>query len=83
MSVRQSLADLFENLMPYRDLVRKKQIEQELLHQAEAEAEAAQKRISELSSLRHQTKDPYRRLDLADGKLKDSVDDEAKDGISK
>lgn len=69
--------------MPYRELVRKKQTEQQLLSQAEADADAANKRIAELSSLRQPVKDPYRNMSMGDDKYQDSIDDDPKEGKSK
>ena len=66
--------------MPYRDLVKKKQTEKQLLAQAEAEADAAHKRIAELSSLRGAVKDPYRNISgLGDDKYVDSIEDDSRD----
>lgn len=62
--------------MPYKELVRKKKLEEQLLVQAEADAEAANKRVTELSSLRNNVRDPYKKMTAAPGiKFSDTVED--------
>lgn len=69
------MIDLYENLTPYRELVRRKKEEELLLAQAEADAEAANKRVNELSSMRNNVRDPYKKIGgLSSGKNIDSVE---------